>query len=132
MSFDLDPVFQTETMVKILHEQGQTHFATKVCEKILTLQPENQKIRSLLEGIKLGNLPPKKMAIPIPTIHTTEESVPKFDDITEPGITFEALETKEEEELPSLANPMDEEKKRKLSLLENLLSRVQERKYEIH
>ncbi len=144
MSFELDPVFHTETMVKILHEQGQIYYATQLCEEIVSKSTDNSSALSLLEAIKKGRIPEK-----VPNYQAKvaeEEAIPGFpDDIvetTEPGITFEALEIKDENEplkeavleaaAPILENPEKIESDRKLDLLNALLFKVQERKYEVH
>ncbi|GEM_PF-4806706 len=129
MSFEIDSLFHTESMVRILHAQGQTYIATQVCEKILSHQPENQKIRDLLEGLQKGNIQEKNSS---PSLMEDEISG-KFDDITEPGITFEALETPEEASLMAEALRNEAElKAKKLAILQELLWKVQERKNEVH
>lgn len=126
MSFELDPVFHTETMVKILHEQGQIYYATQLCKEIVSKSLDNSSAVALLESIKKGHIPEK---VPSYQAKVAEEAVPAFsDDIvetTEPGITFEALEIKDENEASAESN-------RKLDLLNTLLLKVQERKYEVH
>lgn len=52
MSLDLDPIYQTETMVKILRDQGSTLRAMELCEKILEKNPGHEKVRSILEDLK--------------------------------------------------------------------------------
>lgn len=130
MSFELDPVFHTETMVKILHAQGQVFYATKLCEEMAAKSLDNARALALLEGIKKGQIPEK---VPSYQAKVAEEAeVVVFDDTTEPGITFEALEIKEEKEtLEAQSSEMNETQKR-LSLLNEMLLKVQERKYETH
>lgn len=52
MSLELDPIYHTATMVKILREQGSTLHAMELCEKILEKDPDNQRVRKTLEEIK--------------------------------------------------------------------------------
>ncbi len=125
MSFELDSVFHTETMVKILHRQGQVYHATQLCEKIISKHPEKETLLRLLEGIKKGQIPEKVPAYQVQVVSELPPPETLEDETTEPGITFEGLEMKEE-----MAE--DWEKERKLALLEDLLIKVQERKNEIH
>ncbi len=157
MSFELDPVFHTETMVKILHAQGQVYYATKLCEEIIRKNPENPQMRHLLEGIKKGQIPEKIPAYQAQVVAEAEILPIQDDDVTEPGITFEALEVfeaieeMEEEQKLEVSAPLENLQteeglaqssqaevlrdplvERKVALLEDLLVKIQERKYEIH
>lgn len=159
MSFDLDPVFHTETMVKILHAQGQVYYATKLCEELVEKSADPASAASLLEAIKKGHIPEKVPAYQKKVAAEPEAPAAFEDDITEPGITFEALEIKDEEQqllaesvsepVPSPAlslepedsvppapmeaaaeepSPERQAELRKLSLLNELLCKVQERR----
>ena len=131
MSFELDPVFHTETMVKILHAQGQVFYATKLCEELAAKSLDNAQALALLEGIKKGQIPEKVPSYQAKVAEEAEVAV-VFDDTTEPGITFEALEIKEEKEvLEAQCSEVNETQKR-VSLLNEMLLKVQERKYETH
>lgn len=135
MSFELDQVFHTQTMVKILHAQGQVYYATKLCEEIISKQPENQNAQLLLEGIRKGHIPENVPAYQKQVVAEPDSPSRFEDEITEPGITFEALEIKEEEQKQSQVMeivPQDHEKDRRLAVLNDLLMKIQERKYEIH
>ncbi len=52
MSLELDPIYHTETMVKILREQGCTQHAMELAELILSEHPEKQSVREILEELK--------------------------------------------------------------------------------
>lgn len=52
MPIDFDPVFHTETMVKILREQGSTQYATELAELILQKNPDHQGVRQILEELR--------------------------------------------------------------------------------
>ena len=52
MALDLDPVYHTETMVKILREQGSTLTAMELCEKILENNPGHEGVRKILTELK--------------------------------------------------------------------------------
>jgi len=52
MPLDFDPVFHTETMVKILREQGSTQYATELAELILQKNPDAEGVRRLLEELR--------------------------------------------------------------------------------
>ena len=52
MPLDFDPTYYTETMVRILREQGSTQHATELAEKILLLNPENTVVRQLLDELQ--------------------------------------------------------------------------------
>lgn len=52
MAFELDPIFHTETMVKILREQGHSLHAMELAEQILLKDPENESVRKILEELK--------------------------------------------------------------------------------
>ncbi|MBL7685388.1 MAG: hypothetical protein JNK65_05045, partial [Deltaproteobacteria bacterium] len=52
MAFELDPIFHTPTMVKILKAQGFFQLATKVCGKILELDPTRIEAKRLWEDLK--------------------------------------------------------------------------------
>lgn len=123
MSFELDPVFHTETMVKILYAQGQVFYATRLCEEMIEQNPEKLDLTQLLEGIKKGQIPEKVPAYQVRVV--SEVATQEFEDeTTEPGITFEALEIQEE-------NSENMELERKKKILENLLYKIQARKDEI-
>jgi hypothetical protein len=52
MPLDLDPIYHTETLVKILRDQGSTVTAMELCEKILEKNPDHQGVRKILEELK--------------------------------------------------------------------------------
>jgi predicted Zn-dependent protease len=52
MSLDLDPIFYTETMVKLLREQGSNPSAIELAEKILEKDPNNESVAKLLADMK--------------------------------------------------------------------------------
>jgi len=52
MALDLDPIFQTETMVKILREQGSNLYAMELAESILKKDPLNGSVKKILEELK--------------------------------------------------------------------------------
>lgn len=54
MAFELNPVFHTETMVKILKSQGHLLYAVKVCEKVLERDPLHPRLGDELRKIKSG------------------------------------------------------------------------------
>ena len=52
MPIDFDPVFHTETMVKILREQGSTQYAMELAELILEKNPQQEGVRRILEELR--------------------------------------------------------------------------------
>jgi hypothetical protein len=52
MPLDFDPVFHTETMVKILREQGSTQYAMELAELILQKNPDHAGVRRILEELR--------------------------------------------------------------------------------
>ncbi len=52
MALELDPIYHTETMVRILREQGSSLLAMELAEKILQNNPENDSVRQLLGEMK--------------------------------------------------------------------------------
>lgn len=52
MALDFDSIYHTLTMVKILKDQGSTLTAMELAEKILEKDPQNQKVREILEALK--------------------------------------------------------------------------------
>ncbi|HCU24878.1 MAG TPA: hypothetical protein DF383_07665 [Deltaproteobacteria bacterium] len=53
MPLDLDPVYHTETMVKILREQGSPQLAMELAESILQKQPDHAGVQAVLEELKV-------------------------------------------------------------------------------
>lgn len=52
MTFQLDPIFHTKTMVQILKEQGALKQAEKICQEILTKHPVDSEVENLLKSIQ--------------------------------------------------------------------------------
>ncbi|MFO1464650.1 MAG: hypothetical protein U1F66_12820 [bacterium] len=52
MPLDFDPVFHTETMVKILRDQGSTQYAMELAELILQKNPQHEGVRRILEELR--------------------------------------------------------------------------------
>jgi hypothetical protein len=52
MSLDFDPIYHTETMVKILCEQGHTQHAMELAEAILQVNPGHTAVAKILEELK--------------------------------------------------------------------------------
>ncbi len=52
MSFSLDPVFETQAMVKILESQGLYPQAIALCQKLLAARPADAKLKVLLKELK--------------------------------------------------------------------------------
>ena len=52
MGLDLDPFYYTETMVRILREQGHTQLAMELAELILEKNGEHPGVRALFEELK--------------------------------------------------------------------------------
>ncbi|MDL1872968.1 hypothetical protein FBR05_12325 [Deltaproteobacteria bacterium PRO3] len=52
MPIDFDPVFHTETMVRILREQGSTQYAMELAELILQKNPQHEGVRRILEELR--------------------------------------------------------------------------------
>jgi hypothetical protein len=118
MSFELDPLFHTETMVKILQNQGYLQHAAKICEKILAREPDHRNVRDLLDQMR-GSSTRNSIVSAIPvTIEDLE------DEVTEPGIAFEALMASESE---SSEMKVEEMRRQKLEKLQFLLKKIQER-----
>ena len=52
MPLDIDPIFHTETMVRILREQGSTLYAMELAELIMAKDPKNDSVAQILEELK--------------------------------------------------------------------------------
>ncbi|MDX1386198.1 MAG: hypothetical protein R3257_01315 [bacterium] len=52
MAIDLDPLYHTETMVKIFREQGSSLHAMELAEIILEKNPGNESVREILGELK--------------------------------------------------------------------------------
>ncbi len=52
MTVDFDPLFCTETMVKILRDQGHNLRAIALAEIILKKNPQNESVQKILDEIK--------------------------------------------------------------------------------
>ncbi len=126
MAFELDSIFYTETMVKILQAQGHLQYASRVCEEILKKEPSRIHLRDLLDQLKTSsfrnlNISPRVEA---PVEEEEEET-------TEPGLKLEALSAsdlevsaRETEEVHLAERSPREEKLKKLyDLLEKVLSK---------
>lgn len=53
MSFHLDSIFHTKTMVKILKDQGHLRYAEKICQEVLDKNRADQETEELLKSIQL-------------------------------------------------------------------------------
>ena len=130
MALDFDPIYHTETMVKILREQGSTLHAMELAEKILEREPENQSVRQILQELKAearasferfrkaGNT--EKGAAREESELIQEGEVVELERVSEkksePEAEIEALS-------PSVEKP--DPRIRKIQVLEGLLTRVQ-------
>ncbi len=52
MSFNLDSIFHTKTMVKILKDQGHLRYAEKICQEVLEKNRSDQESEELLKSIQ--------------------------------------------------------------------------------
>ncbi len=52
MALKLDPLYHTETMLRILMDQGSTLYAMELAEKIIEKDPDNTSVREILEDLK--------------------------------------------------------------------------------
>ncbi len=52
MPLDLDPIYHTETMVKILREQGSAQYALELAEKILKNNPTQESVKKIWGELK--------------------------------------------------------------------------------
>ncbi len=52
MAFEIDPFYHTESMVRILREQGSTQHAAELARSILAKDPHHQGVRALLEQLE--------------------------------------------------------------------------------
>lgn len=52
MAIELDPLYHTETMVKIYREQGSSLHAMELAEIILEKDPGNDSVRGILKELK--------------------------------------------------------------------------------
>lgn len=52
MSFNLDSIFYTKTMVKILRDQGHLRYAEKICQEVLNKNRSDQETEELLKSIQ--------------------------------------------------------------------------------
>ncbi len=111
MSFEIDPVFYTETFVKILQGQGHTYHAYRLCEKILSQDESNPRIRELLEKLK-------------PTFKFEKKNLTVQEETTEPGMAPTELVVAEDS--PGISRPPYQNAE-KISKLEALLVKIQSR-----
>ncbi len=52
MSYSLDSIFHTKTMVKILKDQGHLRYAEKICQEVLNKNRSDQETEELLKSIQ--------------------------------------------------------------------------------
>lgn len=52
MPLDLHPIYHTETMVKILREQGSPQLATELAEKVLQRSPGHEQVAKILAELR--------------------------------------------------------------------------------
>ena len=52
MPLDLHPIYHTETMVKILREQGSPQLATELAEKVLLQSPGHEGVARILAELR--------------------------------------------------------------------------------
>ncbi|MFO1520259.1 MAG: hypothetical protein U1F57_11465 [bacterium] len=128
MAFELDSVYHTETMVKILKEQGHLQLAMRVCGKVLEIHPERSHLRELYERLRNPFLRfGKSSSEPAETSEPFEVE----EEITEPGVEAAALQAEESQvsSPPAVSVPPEEEvaRKRKLETLQALLQKIQAR-----
>jgi hypothetical protein len=88
MAFELDPLFHTETMAKILQSQGHVQLALKVCHQILEKDPTNTRVKELSEKWK----PPFYRPETLGESPAGENPLESEDENTEPGIHLDALQ----------------------------------------
>lgn len=130
MAFELDSIFYTETMVKILQAQGHAQHASKICEEILKKEPSRLHLRELLEQLKTS---------PFRSLNTTRTETPlaveeeEEDETTEPGLAVEELAEEnsvalvqsehETAPLPVATHPREEKLKKLHQLLDKIISK---------
>ena len=119
MAFELDPIFHTETMAKILQSQGHVQLALKVCQQILTKDPANGRIHGLVEKWKMNASRLEPREDPAPLVVEDED--------TEPGVSVEELKADAAEAGTASAGPEEPKRKGKLEKLKSLLRKIQER-----
>ena len=118
MAFELDPLFHTETMAKILQSQGHVQLALKVCQQILEKDPTNTKVKDLFGKWKAS---PSRPEAPAEARQGSE------DEDTEPGISLEELQVSDELAVSPAPRAEVSERERKLEKLQTLLRKIQER-----
>jgi len=126
MAFELDSIFYTETMVKILQTQGHLQYASRICEEILKKEPSRIHLRDLLDQLKTSSFRNLNIS---PRIETPVEE--DEEETTEPGLEVEALSSsviemahQEVESINRMGLSPREEKLKKLhNLLEKILSK---------
>jgi len=119
MSFELDPIFHTESMAKILQSQGHIQLAQKVCLSILKKDPANARVRDLSERLKNPQV----------RVQAQEEGLEKSEDEdTEPGVPVEELQVCDAASaaVPSVT-PEEAVRGQKLEKLKALLGKILER-----
>lgn len=106
MAFEVDTVFYTETMMKILQSQGHFQYAIKIGETLLSEDPGNLAVRDLLRRLKEGD----------------------DEEVTDPGTPLEQLKVQEaQSSLDHGSSTLTERRLKKLEKLYALLKKVKER-----
>ena len=132
MAFELDSIFYTETMVKILQTQGHVQHASKICEEILKKEPSRLHLRELLEQLKTSpfrSFNTARVEAPL----AVEEEGEEEDETTEPGLAVKELVeensmalTEAEQEIVPLTvalNPREEKLRKLHQLLDKIISK---------
>ncbi len=143
MPLDFDPIYHTETMVKILREQGSTQYAMELAEAILRAQPQHEGVAKILEEIKeevrknFEKFRNSGRVAETGTAETSEStegaadtvaaSAPSPAEACEPRMIREFAENLEEIDAPVLVSEKEkpeEKKNRKISQLQCLLEKI--------
>lgn len=125
MALDFDPIYHTETMVKILREQGSTLHAMELAEKILERDPGNASVRSILEELKTearASFERFRQAGKNEKPETEEEAAANAESLSPMAVTESLPKTPPESaSSPDPLKPQD----RKIRALKGLLTQVQ-------
>ncbi len=126
MSFEVDPVFHTKTMIKILQSQGHLQYAARLCEKALEQDESNASMKALLQELKELRTPFLKIEKKTPVVVEEEVEFVAVPEVLSAATDLVAdlspLESSE------VSNLQADENYKKIEKLQALLQKIQERK----
>ncbi len=131
MVLELDSIYHTETMVKILREQGHTQLAMELAETLLKEKGYNENVARILEELKeearraferfknSGRVGEKGLPGEAGAAQPADEAPPS--ETSEPSVDWEPVR------LTLVADRSDQDLK-KIQILEQMLERIQKRR----